>query len=348
MRLLPPAVFLPIALLALVPLRTGNRIRRAGRYPLPGARVAADTPIVEGAAARRLALRFAVVGVLVVAISLAGAAYGYYVLGRLLEKPSKDNNMATRETKPAAAGPDIDALWEYSQPEASEARFRQSLGTLQGDARLETLTQIARTLSLRGRFPEAHRLLDEIEPQLAAAGPRPRIRYLLERGRTFNSAGEKERARGLFLEAWKDARGTEVGLAADAAHMVAITYSGTAHAVEWNHRGLALARSSTDPRARALVPAMLNNQAWDLHAMGRYPEALRLFEEALQEWTARAMPERIRIARWSVARCLRSLGRHEEALALQRSLEAEHAAAGTSDPQVTEEIEALLRALGRG
>ncbi|MBI2750529.1 MAG: tetratricopeptide repeat protein [Burkholderiales bacterium] len=242
---------------------------------------------------------------------------------------------------------DIDSYWEYSDPAASEARFRAALDSATGDGRLEILTQIARSFSLRGRFDEAHKLLDEIEPQLRDAGHRPRVRTLLERGRTFNSAGDKGKAREQFLKAWNDAGAARLeGLAADAAHMVAITYSGTLDAIEWNRRGLAAARASNDPKARGLVPAMLNNAAWDLHDMGRYAEALPLFEEALKEWNARGNPKQIRIAKWSVARCLRSLGRFQEALEALQVLEKEYASEGEVDASVLEEIAANRAALG--
>ncbi len=244
----------------------------------------------------------------------------------------------------------IDAFWEYSDPDASEARFRAALEVAEGDERLELLTQIARTYSLRGQFDAAHAVLDEVEQQLGGAGVRPQLRYLLERGRTFNSSGAPEQARARFVAAWEQAQAAgaaEVaGLAVDAAHMVAITYAGAPEAVEWNQRGLALARATDDAKARALIPAMLNNSAWDLHALGRYDEALALFEEAQAEWTARDKPAQIQIARWSVARCLRSLGRCEKALAIQESLAAEHAAAGTADGYVWEEMAENLAALG--
>ena len=51
--------------------------------------------------------------------------------------------------------------------------------------------------------------------------------------------------------------------------------------------------------------------------------------------------------RWCVARCLRSLGRTEEALAEQRALAAELEAIGESDEFVTLEIAECLRALSR-
>jgi tetratricopeptide (TPR) repeat protein len=243
---------------------------------------------------------------------------------------------------------DIDSFWEYSDPAASEERFRRALEASHGDQRLELLTQIARTYSLRRRFEDATALLDDVESHLAAAGPRPRLRYLLERGRTFNSSGDRERARFLFQEAWELARSTgQEGLAVDAAHMMAIACGGSPEAGTWNDRGLELARTSLDAKALSLIPAILNNSAWDLHDAGRFHEALPRFEEALAEWTARGREEQIRVARWSVARCLRSLDRYEEALAIQRELEAAQAAEGTVDTYVIEEIDENLKALGR-
>jgi tetratricopeptide (TPR) repeat protein len=242
---------------------------------------------------------------------------------------------------------DIDSYWEYADPAASEARFRSLLEQVQGDARLEVQTQIARTFSLRRDFAQAHRLLDEVEPQLATAGAAPRVRYLLERGRTFNSAGEKDRARPLFVEAWEIAgtAGLE-GLAVDAAHMVPIVVGG-AEGAEWTRRGVELARRSADAKARAMLPALLNNHAWNLHDEGRFAEALPVFREAEVAWLATGRQPQGRIARWSVARCLRSLGRFEEALAIQRALEQEWAAAGQADGYVFEEMAELLDATGR-
>lgn len=239
---------------------------------------------------------------------------------------------------------DIDTYWEYSDPGASEARFREALGSAAGDERLELLTQVARSYSLRKRFDEANKVLDEIAPQVDSAGPRVKARYLLERGRTLNSSGRREEARPKFVEAWNVANGAgEEGLAVDAAHMVAITYSGgTNEALDWSAKGLALARGSKDPKAVSLVPALLNNSAWELYDMKRYDEALARFREAEREWTARGKPRQIHVAKWSVARCLRAMGRHDEALAILRGLQAEDQKAGTTDPEVAAEIDRNL------
>jgi tetratricopeptide (TPR) repeat protein len=243
---------------------------------------------------------------------------------------------------------DIESFWEYSDPALSEERFRSALPEATGDERLELLTQIARTYSLRRRFAEAHDLLNQVESELSGAGPRPRIRYHLERGRTHHSNGETEIARRHFLDAWQLARSSgQQGLAVDAAHMLAISYSGQAEATSWNQAGLEIARHSDDPKARALIPAMLNNAAWDQFDQGNFAPALALFEEAHQQWALTGKIQQTLVARWSVARCLRSLERFELALSIQQDLETAHQAAGTEDGFVYEEIAENLYALGR-
>ena len=227
-------------------------------------------------------------------------------------------------TADAATNLDIESFWEYSDPAASEARFRDAISRAQGDDRLELLTQVARTYSLRKNFAEAHKLLDEIDPQLPKAGARPRIRYLLERGRAFNSAGDKEKARELFERAWSLGQESgEEGLAVDAAHMVAIARSGTPESIEWNRKGLAIAGESTFAKARALVPAMYNNLAWELYDAKRFGEALPAFEKALEAWTATGRPKQIQVAKWSVAQCLKEVGRGDEAKRIEQAVEAE-------------------------
>jgi tetratricopeptide (TPR) repeat protein len=242
----------------------------------------------------------------------------------------------------AIAAPDIPDLWDFDRPDRSEERFRATLTDAVGDARLELLTQIARTFSLRKRFDDAHRLLDEIEPQLAAAGPAPRVRYLLERGRSYRSAGMPERGRPLFLEAWDlgRARGLD-GLAIDAAHMVAAVEPKTEDQLTWNERALDLAQRATDPYARNWMASLYNNIGWSLHDAARYAEALVHFEAALKERERRQQVNETRIAKWAVARCLRSLGRADEARAMQLALKAEWAAEGKEDKYVMEELEQL-------
>ncbi|MGH7725744.1 MAG: tetratricopeptide repeat protein [Candidatus Eiseniibacteriota bacterium] len=253
---------------------------------------------------------------------------------------------------------DIEALWDFNDPAASEARFRGVLADLSDPtepavaiASLELLTQIARAQGLGRRFDDAHATLDDVERTIAAeekaAIPRVRVRYLLERGRVLNSSGKKDEARPYFVEAFDRALLDEDDpLAVDAAHMVAIVESPEG-AMLWNERALALAESSSHPRARKWRASLLNNMGWTRHDRGEFDVALDLFERALEARREQSDPGTIRIARWSVARCLRSLGRTEEALAAQQGIERELSAAGDSDGYVNEEIAECLLALDR-
>ncbi|MCA9998034.1 MAG: hypothetical protein KDE56_19875, partial [Anaerolineales bacterium] len=89
---------------------------------------------------------------------------------------------------------DFDELWDYGRPAETEAKFRALLPEAEaaGDADYlaQLLTQLARTLGLQRQFAAAHELLDRVEG-VAQAGTIAQVRCLLERGRCFNSAGDK-------------------------------------------------------------------------------------------------------------------------------------------------------------
>ena len=249
----------------------------------------------------------------------------------------------------AGAAMDVTPLWNFADPAASEAAFRAALaGTRDRDDVLILQTQIARTFSLRSRFEEAHALLDSIEPQLAAAGPEPRVRYLLERGRTFRSAGQVERARPLFDEAASAAAAARLdGLHIDALHMTALVLPTPAEQLRANERALEAALASADPAARRWEASLANNIGMSLHDLGRNEEALASFERALAARQRLGQASETRTARWMIDWTLRLLARHDEALADLRRLEAEIAAIDEADGFVFEEIAENLESLGR-
>jgi tetratricopeptide (TPR) repeat protein len=243
---------------------------------------------------------------------------------------------------------DIRALWDFDDPARSEAVFREHLAHARGDDALSLQTQIARTYGLRSRFDDAHALLDRIEPELAAAGPEPKVRHLLERGRTWRSAKQLDRARPLFLQAVDQAiaAGLE-DLAIDAMHMMALVEPAPADQMRWNRRALAAAQQATDPTPRNWDATLANNIGMTLHDEGRFEEALASFRSALAARERIGRPGGIRVAQWMIAWTLRSLARHEEALAILYRLEREGAAAAAPDGFVAEEIAENLLALRR-
>ncbi|MBL8040324.1 MAG: tetratricopeptide repeat protein [Chthonomonas sp.] len=216
--------------------------------------------------------------------------------------------------------PSIRSLWDFSNPEKSEQVFRDMLPSGDDLYDLELRTQIARTYGLRRRFDDAR---TELASALADAPTEPsrfHVRYELEIGRTENSSGNIEDAKPHFHRAFELAQ--ELGeefLLVDAAHMLGIAYTGEA-GLEWNLRAIELAKAARDPETQTWLGSLLNNTGWTLHDMGKFESALSIFQDAEQYFRARESADRLHIARWSVARCLRSLGRTDEALATQLEL----------------------------
>ncbi|HTR58948.1 MAG TPA: tetratricopeptide repeat protein [Casimicrobiaceae bacterium] len=273
--------------------------------------------------------------------------------GRVARPALRTVLLATLVTGIASADAPLDVValdrwWDFEQPAASETKFRAELAKLSPDsgARLELMTQMARAQALRRQFDEAHATLDQVEASLAGHAPRVSVRYLLERGRVFNSSRQPERAVPLFHAALDQARAAgEDFLAIDAAHMLGIA-APPAERLDWNLEAVAMTERTSDARSKRWLASLYNNIGWTYHERGEYKQALAYFEKALPAWEARGDASATRAARWSVARALRSLGRYDEALAIQRALLADLEASGDTDGFVFEELGELALAQG--
>ena len=247
--------------------------------------------------------------------------------------------------------PDILGLWDYNDPAGTESKLlavlAKAVASDDWGYHAELLTQIARAQGLQRQFDEAHATLDRADAMIDSDMRRAKVRLLVERGRVFNSSGSADKAKPLFVEAWELASGEGIdGLAVDAAHMVA-TVEVREEGLKWNHKALDLANSSSDPDAQRWTGSLCNNIGWSHHSNGDHNKALIYFEQALQHRRAQGKADDIRIARWCIARCLRSLNRVEEALAVQRELEQQIAEIENPDGYVYEELAECLYALGR-
>jgi tetratricopeptide (TPR) repeat protein len=231
---------------------------------------------------------------------------------------------------------DLRQLWDFDDPAASEARFRDAAS---GDARLLMLTQVARARGLQGAFDDGHSLLDGIaaDPALDTEG---RIRVHLERGRLLRSADRVAESVPEFETAARlaDEAGEEF-LHLDALHMLAIAQPAQAETLTLH--ALDLATRARDPEAGNWDASLLNNLGMSYVDEGRLAEALATFESALQARLRIGRAGEVRVARWMIAWTLRLLGRTDDALTMQRALQAELEAAGEQDPYVDEEL-ALL------
>jgi len=238
---------------------------------------------------------------------------------------------------------DLDSLWNFDDPTASEQRFRVALASATDtNTALEIQTQIARALGLQRKFDDAHKTLDGVE-HARPVTPLVEVRYLLERGRVFNSSGAPDKARPLFLEAWETAREARLdGLAVDAAHMIAIVEPPT-NALAWNEKAIAFAEQSSDPKAKNWLGSLYNNLGWTYYDKHEFARALDCFERDLKWFAARNRDKEARIARYSIGKTYRAMGRFEEALKVQQEL----VTTMPDDGHVHEEIAECFLALGR-
>lgn len=228
-------------------------------------------------------------------------------------------------------------LWDFDDPAASERRFRERAEGADPDDRMVLMTQVARALGLQGRYDEGHAVLDDLSPTPGEVA----VRIALERGRLLRSAGEPTQARPHVAAAARTAtsEGLDV-LLVDALHMLALV-ADPADQLALNERALVVARASADRRARDWDASLLNNIGMVHADAGDFAAALASFEEALAARRRIGEEARTRVARWMVGWALRHLGRLDEALAVQRALQAELDALGDADPYVEEEL-ALL------
>lgn len=227
-------------------------------------------------------------------------------------------------------GARLDELWDFADPAASAQRFRAE--SAEDPARSELETQVARAFGLEGDFTAGNAVLDAIESTEAVV----EIRIALERGRLLNSSGRPGDAIEYFTAALETAvEHGEDFLAVDAAHMLGIVQP--ERSAEWTSRGIRIVEATTDDRTKRWGIALHNNRGWALHDEEHFDEALAEFELADAAAKARGNNEQQHVAQWAIARCLRSLGRIPEALAIQEQLFT----AQPDDEYVVEELEAL-------
>ena len=277
------------------------------------------------------------------ALMLAGTTGACQMTG-----PSDDQPETTKMELP-----DWRAMWDFQDPVSSEGRFRGALevgrAACEEEYELIVTTQLARTLGLQGDFAGAHEALDDVEPRLEGASTEVRMRYLLERGRALRSSGDAAASMGSFLEAWELGQGAGLDhLTADAGHMLAITAEPD-EALGWSERTMRFCEESRDERTKGWLGPLYHNTGWTHHDAGRYAEAMVLWQKSL-DLRAAANPTsgETFIARWTVARGLRSLERYQEAMQLQEELLADRIAAGVGTTgYAEEEIGECLLALDR-
>jgi tetratricopeptide (TPR) repeat protein len=193
-------------------------------------------------------------------------------------------------------------------------------------------------------FSEAHAVLDEVRSALPDSPALETLRYHLERGRTFRSSGEKENAQREFNEALAMADGVGNDFhTIDTMHMIAIM-APPDEGIEWNLRAIQKAESSAQERAKNWLGSLYNNLGWAYFDKGDYEKALETFEKGLAWQQSKGREKEALIAKWCIARTMRSQGSVQDALQIQMELLADNV---TPNEYNYDEIIECLKTLAR-
>ncbi|HYM21038.1 MAG TPA: hypothetical protein VEW28_08555 [Candidatus Kapabacteria bacterium] len=245
--------------------------------------------------------------------------------------------------------PNFDTLWNYGKPAETREKFLEILPRAEtsNDTNYlaQLLTQIARTYSLENRFTDAHSILDRAEKMLTADLRLTRVRYLLERGRSFNSAGEVSRSLPLFKEAHHLA--VEIGemrYAIDAIHMIAIAESDPKKQVEWNLKGITM--TEPDEKLHGWLWALYNNIGESYLKLHDYDNACKYFH-LLSEYQIKKNGEADMFTLKDEAKSLRFAGHPERSLAIIQQVFEKLSAEKKDDGYIRQELAEALFALGK-
>jgi tetratricopeptide (TPR) repeat protein len=244
--------------------------------------------------------------------------------------------------------PDFNKLWNFSQPAETEQRFLELLPAAEqfGDRsyHAQLLTQIARAQGLQNRFDDAHATLDCVEKLLTDNPILPRIRYCLERGRVFNTSGQRLAALPFFQQAHDIALGdNQMRYAIDAIHMLAIADPDPAKQIEWNLKGIAMAQANPDQRG--WLWSLYNNIAESYAAAHGYQSALTYILKLIDYQKETGDPDIHTLK--DQARFLRLLNRPSESLAIIQPIHEKLAGDNKEDGWIEEELAETLFALNR-
>ena len=216
---------------------------------------------------------------------------------------------------------------------------------------IELHTYIARCETAQEKFAEARSSLENAErllgEQEAAYPVASRIRWLVEMGRLQTFERTPSQARAHFVEAWTLAINSgEDSLAAEVALMMA-SIEPPKQKQEWILRGIQLAEGSPQADAKRWLGALYTAQGWKLFDLRQYEAALAAFKKSLSHLKLHGSDREIFVAKWSVGKLLRTMGKTEEALAIQNALLAESGPSNAKDGRVFQELAECLHALKR-
>ncbi len=230
------------------------------------------------------------------------------------------------KTETAVSLEKFDDLWgALGYPEAVEQKMTELLPQAEAledkSIYLQMLSQIALAQALQRKFDVAHKTLDNAEALLTPQYALARARILLERGRTYQQAGNIPDALKYFEQSYEESKKHNLDAPTiNAAHMIAIVVDNVEDKIKWNKLALDLVETTKDTEAKKWIGPVTNNLGQNYLTSKQYDKALPVFQKALELFQKDGYAPSIRIAKWTIAHTLRMLGRTDEALDMLQAL----------------------------
>ncbi len=223
----------------------------------------------------------------------------------------------------------FDDAWSLGYPEKVEEKLKELLPQAQSlenkSIYLQILSQIALAQAVQKKFNEAHATLDQAESMLTPEYDLAKARILLERGRTYQQAENIDKALKYFEKSYELSAAHNFDFhTINAAHMIAIVVKDPMAKINWNQEAIDRALKTNAVRAQAWLGSLYNNLGQNYLSINQFDRALDAFQKALKYRQKEGYKPNILVAKWAIARTLRSLGQLDEALRMQRELVKEY------------------------
>ncbi len=241
--------------------------------------------------------------------------------------------------------PDYDGYWNSDDLMATEIKIRELSATSP-----EALAQLARVQGLQGNLSGARETIELARKAIFESGQpvdkRSELRWNLEQGRILCLMMTPAKALNFFTSAWLQAQELgEVYFSIDAALMLSIIRP-PKFQNEWLQKAIELAENADIPQAKMWQAQLYTMDGWHSFDFRQYDKALASFEKAFAKSLSVNSDAKTYTIQWCVGRALRALGRSEEALAIQKSLQTKMSATGRASGHVVLEIAENMQVMG--
>ncbi len=222
----------------------------------------------------------------------------------------------------AAETPDIDTLWDYSNPKQTEILFKDLLKDYpkEGEWTISLKTQLARAMGMQQKFDSATAVLDDVEGELKKDMAEANTRYNLEMGRVVFSSGDRDKAREYFQRAIDISEGGDIPmLYLDALHMMAMVLP-PEEGIKYNLMSIEYIEKSENDVLSGWLGPLYNNTAWTYNDLGEYDKAMKLFLKDAEFRQAIGDDRGYLITQYSIGFTHRQMGNIDRALQMQEEL----------------------------